>query len=159
MTVKDKYILEIRSFLRDYKEKNQLLMGEFETEDSAIGTAIDAVYRHAVNEPPIVLRNISLETMINFLWFKYGVVAYILDSVVFENLRNALPYQDGGVQIDENYKAGPFQLLAKQYQDKFDVELQKFKIKYNYSSFNWGGTSDSYPYGYYGGGAGYRPIR
>ena len=160
MTFKEKYITEIRNYMRDFEERNEILLDQKESSDAQIESAIDAVYRHAVNAPPVKLEGTTLEDLANMLWFKYGVVAQLLESIVIENIRNTLPYQDGGIQIDENYKAGPYSQMAQTMQQKFDLGLSAYKLKYNIESFSWGGTSDSSPFGYFGlYGPGRKPIR
>jgi hypothetical protein len=138
----EKYIKSIRLYLNDLKERNHLLDNEFESDDDHIEDAINTIYNHALVGPPKRL-TYKLEEMVKFLWFRWGVCAYLIDATAIDAIRNTLPYADGGVQIDDNYKAGPFATFAQNLWAKFDAELLKEKIRFNYEDFPTGGTSDA----------------
>lgn len=139
MTSKEKYINRIRKYLKDLVAKNQLLDG-FESEDEDIEEAIDSVYDHLVISPPIKM-DISLNDATKYLWFRWGVIAFLLDSEAILNTRNTLPYNDGGTHVDENAKAGPYSQMAINYWQKFDLGLRDAKLRYNLQTFPWGGTA------------------
>ena len=138
MTFKESYIKRIRKYLKDFEEKNDLL-NRLESEDEDIEEAIDSVYNHAVISPPIKLTQ-SLEDMTKYLWFRFGVIAFLLDSEAILNIRNTLPYSDSGTHVDENAKAGPYTNMAINYWGKFDQGLKELKLKQNLESFGWNGT-------------------
>ncbi len=145
MTNKEKYVTRIRRFLKDTIAKNQLIDG-LESEDEDIEEAIDSVYDHFVIAPPVRL-DVPFEDATKHLWFRWGVLAFLLDSEAIMNIRNELPYSDGGVNINENAKSGPYTQLALNYWQKFDAGLRDLKLKHNLESFPWGGTGwyeDSY---------------
>lgn len=148
MTELETYIKRIRLHLKDFAERNQLIDGE-ESTDAQIEEAITSVYNHCVIAPPKKM-DIPLLDMTKFMWFKFGVIAQLLDAEALLNIRNTLPYQDGGVQIDENYKAGPYSTYAMNLFSKFEMGLKEQKIRYNIDSFQWGGTDWMYGrnYGY-----------
>ena len=141
MTELETYTKRIRLHLKDFAEKNQLILEKsgIESSDEAIQEAITSVYNHCVVAPPKRME-LSLADMTKFIWFKFGVVSQLLDSEAILNIRNTLPYQDGGVQIDENYKAGPYSTYASNLWQKFEMGLKEQKIHYNIDSFPWGGT-------------------
>lgn len=136
--------------MKDFAEKNELLTTE-ESTDENISQAIDAIYNHVIYSPPVKLV-MSLEDVTKLLWFKYGVIAELLESEVLLNIRNALPYQDSGTQVDENYKSGPYANMVSNFRAKFDTELSKLKVKYNLENFNWNGTD------YYENWTNYYPL-
>jgi hypothetical protein len=146
MTELETYIKRIRLFLKDFTEKNQLLDGEESTND-VISEAITSVYNHCVIAPPVKM-DMPLEDMTKFIWFKFGVVSQLLDSEAILNIRNTLPYQDGGVQVDENYKAGPYSTYAINLWQKFETGLKEQKLRYNIDKFRWGGTDWVYGHNY-----------
>jgi len=149
----DEYVNEIRESLRDYKFENQLL--EFEGEktqestDEQIKFAIKKVYKYAVQAPPKEMPY-TLEKMSGYLWFEAGVISKLLKTIALMNIRNTLPVSDGGVQVDENYKAGPYLQLSEKLWEEFKEELKMQKIKYNLESFPAGGTSGTSPYDGFG---------
>lgn len=150
MTFKEQYILNIRNYMKDFAEKNELLQ-TVESTDERISQAIDDIYNHVIFSPPVKLV-MSLEEVTKLLWFKYGVIAELLESEVLLNIRNALPYQDSGTQVDENYKAGPYANMVSNFRSKFDTELSKLKVKFNLENFNWNGTD------FYENWASYYPL-
>lgn len=150
MTYKEQYILSIRDYMKDFADKNELLTTE-ESTDNNISRAIDDVYNHVIFSPPVKLV-MSLEDVTKLLWFKYGVIAELLESEVLLNIRNALPYQDSGTQVDENYKSGPYANMVSNFRAKFDTELSKLKVKFNLENFSWNGTD------YYDNWTSYYPL-
>lgn len=150
MTELETYIKRIRLHLKDFAERNQLIDGE-ESTDAQIEEAIISIYNHCVIAPPKKM-DIPLLDMTKFMWFKFGVIAQLLDAEALLNIRNTLPYQDGGVQIDENYKAGPYSTYAMNLFSKFEMGLKEQKIRYNIDSFQWGGTDWMYGGSNYGYG-------
>ena len=149
----EEYSKRIRRFMQDFAEKNQLIVDGAgnpaqEAEEEDIMEAIESVFNHCVECPPVKLPY-SISKMANFLWFKWGVIAHLLDTQVLINTRNYLPVSDGGISIDENYKAGPYANIANSMWTKFEAGLEGEKIRYNIENFPWGGTSDVYPAYYY----------
>lgn len=139
MTHLDTYIKRIRTYLKDYANRNELLNRE-ESTNEEIEEAIQSVYDDFVIMPPIKLTT-SLEDATKYLFFKYGVLAQLLDSEAILNYRNALPYQDSGTQIDENAKAIPYTNAAMNMMAKYSDGLLKLKLKTNLENFQWNGTS------------------
>lgn len=140
----------IRTYLSDYKEKNKLLVDEDgnpveETSDDMIYLAIDVMVDDANSTPPIVTR-FTVEEWMKHKFFLFGCVAWILDSVSIENIRNTMPMGDGGVNIDDTYKAGPFSTHALNLWGKYEEGLKQLKIKTNLESMDWLGTSGTSPF-------------
>lgn len=146
MTDLENYTKRVRLYLKDFDDRNELIKRK-ESSDEEIMEAIQSVYDHCVMAPPVKMP-IPLGEMTKFLWFKFGVVSQLLDSEAILNIRNALPYQDGGVQIDENYKAGPYSTYASNLWQKFEVALKEQKLRYNIDNFSWGGTDWWYGHGW-----------
>lgn len=147
----DSYIKKVRKFLMDYEENNKLLENEKgesrkEFSDEDILNAIEMVYYDSVQSPPVRLR-ISLSNMIEKLWFLYGVIAFLLNSAVFLYSRNRLPFQDGGVSIDEEgMKVATYKELADGLYQKYLMGLKEEKIRYNIETFYGnGGYGTSFP--------------
>lgn len=149
----DEYVNEIRETLRDYKTENQLLEFEgdktVESTDEQIKFAIKKVYKYSVQEPPKEMPY-TLEKMSGYQWFEAGVISKLLKSIALLNTRNTLPVSDGGVQIDENYKAIPYLNLSAQLWEEFKEGLKAQKIKFNFETFPSGGTSGTSPYDGFG---------
>lgn len=139
MSIKEQYLLRVRKFLKDFAKRNELI-NDVESEDDDIMEAIDSVYDEFIIAPPVRL-DIPFEDAIKYLWFRFGVIAFLLDSEAILNIRNSLPYQDGGTHIDENAKSGPYANLAINYWQKFETGLRSLKMKANLEGFPWNGTS------------------
>lgn len=139
MTPKEQYVVRVRKFLKDFAKRNELT-GMVESEDDDIMEAIDSVYDEFIIAPPVRLE-IPFTDAIKYLWFRFGVIAFLLDSEAILNTRNSLPYQDGGTHIDENAKAGPYANYAINYWQKFETGLRALKMKANLEGFPWDGTS------------------
>jgi len=141
------FVSSLREELRDYPESNELLTDSEgkprkETKDRFLLNATNIIYNDAVERPPKRMP-IPINQMINFLWFRRGVLSYILESVAFENIRNQMPISDGGVSIDENLKGNTFYSIAQKLKNDYELGLSDQKIKYNYDTFGWGGTSQN----------------
>jgi len=140
----------LRIYLRDFKEKNKLLVDDEgnpveETSDDMLYLAIDVITDDANVTPPVVTK-FTVDQWMKHKFFLWGCVAWILDSVAIENIRNTMPMVDGGVSIDDTYKAGPFSTHALNLWGKYEEGLKLFKLKVNLEGPEWLGTSGSSPF-------------
>ena len=146
----DEYHNLIRFALKDFKEKNKLLVDEndnpvVENSKDEINAAITFVRNDAEVSPPLHISQ-SLEAWTKHLFFTWGVMAFLLDAESIMNFRNVMPISDGGVNIEDNYKANPFSTIAINMWAKYAQGLKEFKVHWNLMNFSWGGTGDSDPW-------------
>jgi len=144
----DAYIKRIRFLTKDFKKKNLLIVDEngdqdYENTDEEIKMAIDYIFDTCETTPPLVVKQ-ALDKWYRYDFFTIGVIACLLDSNALLGIRNTMPISDGGQEINDTFKAGPYSTQAANMKIEFREKLKEYKIHYNLSNFAWCGTSDYY---------------
>ena len=137
----DSAVWRVRKFIRDDPELNTIL-GDYESTDSSVESAIRAALTDYNNEPPHI-ETITLNSLppgadeIIIL----GAAYHLLNSVLNWRAREALPFSDGAVQTDPI--GAPYQYQSARLQTLYNIYKQKlvdFKTARNFDKA-WGDYS------------------
>jgi hypothetical protein len=141
-------IEEIRLSMRDHIAENPLL-GNKEFDAAEI---VQAALRPLMywNECPPELR--PPQTTITFpfreMWL-LGIQSYLFEMAGHFYRRNHLPYQAGGVTIDDRNKDNPYTTIAYRLREQFEVQCRTKKIEINHQLFT-GSLRSPYARFFYG---------
>lgn len=144
---------EVRRFMRDYPDKNQLLdTVDFSQED--VNQGIEMVVSSYNTITPVSFLSPAAWPANGKYLLLLGVTAYLMQSNGFLQIRNQLTYQDGDIAPIGEFDKFPLYLQFWQtLQDAFMRAATSMKAQLNYEAA-YGGISSGYPftYGYrYGG--------
>lgn len=122
-------LAEVRLHLRDYPENNMLL-DEYEFDESEIALAIVRPIEY-FNErpPPLSQRYSTTDFPYRYYWLE-GICWQLFLSAANWYRRNRMPYQAGGLAVDDTNKEKEYlqaaQIYGQSYQDW--VKLEKVRI-------------------------------
>ena len=136
---------EIRLFLRDFSQENELL-DTVDFDMSEIAAAITLPVRFWNEILPPLNRTYSSQ---NFPWRYHWLIAICanLFSIAAEHYRrNRLQYSAGGMQIDDKNKANEYEQKAAQMKQEWEQFARTKKVSLNVSA-GFGTTASSYNYG------------
>lgn len=115
----------VRFFLRDYPQLNRLTKG-FDHSPRHIAYAILDTLSDWSSTPPFVGANLNFIISRGFQYiFVRGVVASLLESLMYLHLRNYLSYSDGGINVQTE---NPQMLQATLQMLKNETEQKKQKV-------------------------------
>ena len=125
----------LRDFIRDQPELNTLI-GEKETEDTGLTTAIEDAIDDWNNTPPF-----TTVTVDNFPYkslLKIGATVFVLKSAGIMMSRNHLTYNDGGISIEKDEKTQLYQSWLDRFEPEWERKKAGFKLAKNLENC-WGG--------------------
>lgn len=132
---------DVSQFLNDYPEVNRLIDGKEFTSDR-IQTAIKFVLSEWNETPPVI--NVFTES--NFPYkttLLYGVVGFLFRGEAAFQERNHLPYQSGGLSVDDSNKSNAYIQFANMFDNKFQNLMQRQKVQENLNR-GWRTVSSDY---------------
>jgi len=133
-------IEDVRGFLRDHMRENRLT-DEVDFSNESIGRAIKFTVSD-FNETPVPTA-FSVE---NFPWVStllYGAAAYLLEGLSVLQVRNHLPYNVGGVAIDDSNKGGEYSGLSARFRQVYEDKKRQIKNYINLEQ-GWGNSLSEY---------------
>jgi hypothetical protein len=140
-------LAEIRLHLADYPEVN-LLLDNYEFDEAEIAFAAVRCIQYFNELPPIILRRFDTKTFP----FRYNWLNGICHNLFLMRCnyfrRNKLPYQAGGLSIDDLGKEKEYLQAAMQYGEDFKQWAKHTKVRMN-SDEGWSSLGSDYGYYWY----------
>jgi len=134
-------ISEIRLSMRDNAPNDNLLLDDIEFDAAEITQAVLRPLQFWNETPP----PIGLQTTKTFpyreLWLK-GIQAYLMQIAASNYRRNHLPYNAGGVSVDDKNKARDYTSYANALMKDFRDMVQAKKVEINIANFSGAVTSN-----------------
>lgn len=127
---------EIRLFLNDMPETNDLNGNKCEFSPERIQNAIKLVLNDWNETPPLT----TTYTETSFPYknaMLYGVCYFLFVGESASQARNHLPYTDGGLQVDDNNRFSPYMQLATYFENKYTMLKLQHKKNENVIA-GWG---------------------
>lgn len=123
---------KLRDYLRDYPEVNFLLNNEEQFPEDLMESLLSLVISDVKATTP------SLSNMVNKIpisTMMYGLVARLMDSEAFLQLRNQVQVSDNNISSTSIYgKQGSYLQLAQMYQQRFQQGLSQIAKKNFYDN-------------------------
>ena len=137
----------IGAYLRDYPELNRLIEGVEHSDRMIEWAIIDTLDDFNATPPPISFSIREIPKSI----LKLGVVANLLQSLVFLDVRNGLAYQEGDVSVSLE-KTPQLMNLVQLLQQQYEQKKLRWKVAQNISRC-WNSVHSEYWWlsGYWGG--------
>ena len=123
-------IPEVRLALGDSEIGEVSLLDSFEFDDTEIVAAVRWVVDKWNDTPPPVSRYSYFNFPYRYWWIK-GAVIELLRMAARRYARNRLAYSAGGIQIDDQNKAGDYEGLANRMYAEFDEWFKMEKRRQN----------------------------
>lgn len=112
----------VRNFLRDKRELNRLLNGEFETTDEELKQAIMSALMDWNTSPPVIGNVTLVNHPAKQLLVQMAAVYAIQGSALWHS-REHMPSSDGGTSADDHAKASEYATWL----DRLTVDYEKKK--------------------------------
>lgn len=122
----NKAVRSLRNLIRDKKELNRLLAGQFETSDEEMRQAIISALIDWNRTPPR-LQPVTLKSHPNKMLLLQGAAVQVLQSAGIWHSREHMPSTDGGTSADDHAKAGEYSGWIERYHQ--DYERKKLDLK------------------------------
>ena len=140
-------VAEVRLLLRDQCPEQNLLLDDFEFDDSQIL----ACMRHPIDEfnekyqptTTFVMRNFPFR----YHWLR-ATMAMLLEIAAHGYMRDHLPYSAGGVSVDDKNKAAAYLGAAERLHVEWQDFIRNKKLEINIDS-GYGRLGSSYRYNYW----------
>jgi hypothetical protein len=136
-------IEHVRNFLNDRVDVNRLL-DDFQFSEDRINSAKELVLMEWNTTPPII-NNYTIENFPYDIVMLYGIVSYLLLSEAFSEERNHLPYQAGGITVDDSSHAQAYLSFKNMIDTTYKNQMDMHKKSENEDS-GWGIISGGYDY-------------
>lgn len=136
------FIQKIRKYMRDQPMLNRLTQG-YESSDEDILEALEDALDDFNQTPPFIGRY-GLGNPPPWSILKRGTVICLLESVGMLNTRNALPFSDGGIQVQTN-KTPEIQAWLQLFTNKYEEKKIRWKTSVNIEN-TWGVAAVSSEY-------------
>ncbi|NBS68774.1 hypothetical protein EBT31_07635 [bacterium] len=121
-------VVAARDSMRDYAELNRLISG-VETSDRMFKTAIlDTIEDWNVSPP--WLTPFTIENPPPWSILRFGVIAYVLDSLVVLQNRNNISFNNGGISVQISPERMNAQ-LAEGYRARYERKRDEYKAAQN----------------------------
>jgi hypothetical protein len=127
---------EIRLALRDNSPTDNLLLDDIEFDSAEIAQAVVRPINFW-NEIPPPIRPIQTTKTFPFreMWM-LGIQAYLLETAAHHYRRNHLPYNAGGVAIDDKNKEQAYAAKSMELMQRFQEMVRAKKVEINISLFS-----------------------
>ena len=126
-------IAEIRLYLRDYQQENELL-DTFDFDDSEIALATYMPIQYWNEALPPVGGSFNIRTFPYRYHWMIAICAHLYSMSAEHHRRNRLQYSAGGMQIDDKSKAGEYEQKSAQMMQEFKQFVLARKIAINLSN-------------------------
>lgn len=131
-------VAEVRLACLDLEVDEDSLLDELEFTDEEIYNAMRRVV-DLWNQTPPVIRQYTTRTFPWREWWLRGTLAMIYDAAAVRYARDHLPYQAGGVQIDDKNKSQEYRAMAQQHLGEFMEWMRQTKVAWNMNRM-WSGA-------------------
>lgn len=123
-------IAEVRLHLRDYPENN-LLLDEYEFDEAEIAMAAERCIMYFNELMPPIQRKFSTRNFpFRYHWLE-GITYYLFMIAANWHRRNRLPYQAGGVSVDDIGKEKDYMQAAMMYEKNWKEWAIRQKVSLN----------------------------
>lgn len=136
----NRFVAQVRAFMRDYPELNRLIAGEESSNRQIVWAVMDALDDFNSTPPFITRRDISNFPSMSLLI--RGTVCSLLESIGLLQTRNHLQFSDGGIQVGINDKTPFIQSWLQVFRNGYEDRKMKMKVAMNIESA-WGGGINS----------------
>jgi hypothetical protein len=141
----DEFANEVREYLRDDPELNKLIEEQGGWENTI--PQIRRCVRMAIDDfnitPPHVISCSDIRAFPSYGLLMHGTVIEVLRTVGIYSVRNQLPYNDGGINVQLYAKAGPYASWANNLYNVYQSNKIKYKIAKN-AEFAYGSHTSEY---------------
>lgn len=145
------HIEAVRYFMRDFAKLNLLIRGQ-ESSDRMIVWATQDFLSDFNGTPPFTGYSLAELASRNLQHLAVrGTVITLLQSVMILQIRNRIPYSDGGISVDVNDKAALIQSTLHLLQSAYEQNKRQVKTALNIENlldYNPSGVHSDY-YGLY----------
>jgi hypothetical protein len=142
----------VRTFIRDKREINRLLLGTTESSDPDIQQALYHAIVKWNTTPPLIgasdLANFPIKP-----WLVEMAAIYTIRSALLWHAREHMPSSDGGTSADDHAKAGEYSGWLDRLEGQVVQQMREFKEAQNIAAA-LGAQGLSSEYAYAGLGAG-----
>ena len=142
-------VKSVRTYLRDKKEINRLLGGEFESSDDEVKQALFNALMDWNNTPPLI-QGVNLTTHPNkmLLVMKAGIEC--IQSARIWHSREHMPSSDGGTSADDHAKAAEYDGILDRLTQEYERKKGDLKTALNIAAaFGNMGMPSEYSSQYY----------
>lgn len=142
-------VKSVRNFIRDKRELNRVLGGEFESSDDEIKQAImQALLDWNMSPPPIP--HVTLATHPAKHLLVLGAAIYALQGAAIWHSREHMPSTDGGTSADDHAKASEYGAWLEKLSREYESKKSDIKTALNISmALNGMSTPSEYSSYYY----------
>lgn len=134
---------EIRLAMRDNSPADNLLLGDLEFDSAEIAQAVVRPIQYWNEIPPPIRPPQTTKTFpFREMWL-LGIQAYLFDMAASHYRRNHLPYNAGGIAVDDKNKEQAYAGASNRLMQQFQGMVQAKKIEINISLFA-GSVGSSY---------------
>jgi hypothetical protein len=140
----ERAVRSLRTLIRDKKELNQLLLGNFESSDEEMRQAIISALMDWNMSPPMI-RMVTLATHPNKHLLLQKAAVEILQSAGIWHSREHMPSSDGGTSGDDHAKAGEYSGWIERYAQDYERKKSDLKMALNIAmAYNGMGLASEY---------------
>jgi hypothetical protein len=135
-------VRSLRNMLRDKKELNRLLAGQFESTDEELRFCI----MHALmdwNTTPPPLRIVTLTNHPSKVLLLQGAAIQAMTSAGIWHSREHMPSSDGGTSADDHAKASEYSGWIERYVAEYERKKSDIKVMLNIAAANGNMTISS----------------
>lgn len=122
---------EIKLFIRDSSPEEALWRGIEEFEWADIAIALERALQYFNDSPPLLAIKYNTVTFPYRFYWMLGASAVLLQTAAIHYARTHLPYQSGGVAIDDRNKFQIYQALGDRYWQEYRQWVLQTKIRMN----------------------------
>lgn len=120
----------LRNMIRDKRQLNRLLMGQFETQNEELRQCIVAAIMDWNTSPPLI-GGINLATHPNkFLLLQKAAVEALTSAGIWHS-REHMPSADGGTSADDHAKANEYSAWIDRYNQEYERKKSDLKMAMN----------------------------
>lgn len=126
----DRAVRCVRHFIRDKRELNRLLLGEFESSDTEVRLALINALRDWQNTPP-PLGNVTLKNHPAKELLLLRAAIELIRSSMLWHAREHMPSTDGGTTADDHAKTAEYSMILQIMQNEYDRQKSDIKTSQN----------------------------
>lgn len=131
----NRFVAQVRAFIRDYGELNRLIKGEESSNRQIVWAVFDTLDDFNTSPP---FTNFTLENFPSKSLLVRGTVISLLESIGLLQTRNQLSFSDGGLQVGISDKTPFIQSWIQLFRNSYEEKKMRFKVAYNIETA-WGG--------------------
>lgn len=141
----------LRYFIRDRRELNRLLLGQFESSDEECRMAIALAIDDWNNTPPPIGRVTLATHPAKYLLILQAAIIALRGALIW-HAREHMPSQDGGTSADDHDKVASYDAILARLQDDYEKKKTDLKVAQNIAAaLTQQGAPSEYSYYYFYG--------